>query len=111
MLLKDKNGPHLNKESEVGNSLVRIERSYRNIVLLKNQLCSYSCEPKTYKLFEEFEDLKLQLELLRLSHLKLIESLKSPVTFIESKQQQVDELINKTIALEQGVVVYIKLAK
>ncbi|WP_299433020.1 hypothetical protein [uncultured Maribacter sp.] len=111
MLLKNKKGKELNEENEIGNCLIRMERSYRDVMLLKNSLCSYSCEPQTYKLFEEFEDLKLNLELLRISHLKLIDALRPSVNFVELKLQQVNDIVNKTISLKEEVHNYINLVK
>ncbi|RKR13221.1 hypothetical protein CLV91_1936 [Maribacter vaceletii] len=111
MLLKNNRETHLNSEIEIGDSLVRVERSYRNIVHLKSKLTSYSYEPRTYKLFEELEDLKLHLELLHLSHLELIDTLKNPINFVEARLQQVNELLDKSIVVEEGVANYISSAK
>lgn len=96
---------------ELTNSLTYIERSYRNILQLKNRLNSYSYEPRTYSLFEQFEQLKLQLELLSISHLKLMSSLKKPIDFIEIQMQQIKENVNAARLLELNVSEYISLAK
>ncbi|WP_298486136.1 hypothetical protein [uncultured Maribacter sp.] len=111
MLLKNIKSRQLNEENEIGNCLIKMERSYRDVMLLKNSLCSYSCEPQTYKLFEKFEDLKLNLELLRMAHLKLIDTLRLSVNFVELKLQQVNDIVNKTISLKEEVYNYISLVK
>lgn len=96
---------------EVTNARMRLERSYSNILHLKNRLNSYSCEPRTYSLFEQLEDLKLKIELLSIAHLKLMNTLKKPVHFIDLKKQQVKENINSVNLMEQAVSEYIELAK
>lgn len=96
---------------ELSNARIRLERSYNNILHLKNRLSSYSCEPRTYSLFHKLEDLKLQIELLSIEHLKLMNTLKKPVHFIDLKKQQVKDSIASVNLIEQDVSKYIALAK
>ncbi|WP_291869547.1 hypothetical protein [Maribacter sp.] len=107
------NRPQGNKKSqhEITDALMRLERSYKNILELKTRLNSYSCEPRTYNLFEQLEDLKLSIELIAISHIKLMTALKSPAHFVEVQLQQVKEQIKDALILENRVSDYICLAK
>ncbi|WP_298475622.1 hypothetical protein [uncultured Maribacter sp.] len=111
MLLEQKTQEIDKNTLQIENAVVRIDRSYKNILQLKNKLNSYSYEPRTYSLYQQLEELKLKLELISVSHLKLMNTLKKPVHFIESQIQLVKENLEAVHVIEQDVSDYISLAK
>lgn len=111
MLLENISLVSNNDSIELANAMVRMERSYRNILQLKKRLSNYSYEPRTYTLYKQLDDLKLRLELLGVSHLKLMNALKKPIHFIEVQVLQVKENIEAVRIVEQSVSEYINQAK
>ncbi len=57
--------------------IYRIERTRRDLLQIREQLCSYRCEPKTLETHKMLEDLKLKLEELGTNNLEIMGNIRS----------------------------------
>ncbi|RKR13146.1 hypothetical protein CLV91_1861 [Maribacter vaceletii] len=95
----------------VENYILKIERSYKKNLELKKRLNNYAFEPRTYALHQELDKIKLRLELLQISHLKLINTLKKPINFIEVYEQKVNKQLAESRLLDSYVKDYVIASK
>ncbi len=86
------------------NFLLRLERTDRELEQLRSKLNSYICEPKTYGLFEQMEELQLRLAELKMKNTEIMSSLRMGRAQLGNRiQQQLQDLK----ILERGVAEYI----
>ncbi|WP_299433208.1 hypothetical protein [uncultured Maribacter sp.] len=91
--------------------VLKIERSYKKNLELKKRLNNYAFEPRTYTLHQELDKIKLRLELLQISHLKLMSTLKQPINFIEVYEQKINKQLEESRLLDSYVKDYINSLK
>ncbi len=90
---------------------LRLERISRDLLQLRYKLSSYTCEPRTYNLYERIEDLRIRLENLRSANLEILTSLKEHRQTIEDNVERVKEQYREFRELEKGIADYMNLAK
>ncbi len=99
------------KEVEKSALVIRLERNQNDLRQLKSKLNSYTCEPKTYSLFERIETLRNGLENLSESNTQIIRSLKSRKRSIETYFDSAKEQLTKFNQLQQGIDDYVASAR
>ncbi len=92
-------------------SILRLERINSEILLLKDNLRSYTCEPKTSSLFEQREAIKHELEGMRSSNQELIKKMQSPKRGLENRLESITGRLRQFHELERSVLEYIGRAK
>ena len=90
---------------------LRLERIGRDLIQLRHKLSSYTCEPRTYNLYEQIEDLRIRLENLRSANLEIRISLREDRRTIEDYVEMVKEQNREFRELENGITDYMNLAK
>lgn len=91
--------------------LIRLERTNKEILSLKESLNSYVCEPKTYSLFERFEGLKRRMDGMMSMNSEIIDRLRNPKDSFDSLVDRIKDQIKDFKELERNVLEYIGMAK
>ncbi len=99
------------KEVEKNTMVLKLERHQENLLQLRLKLNSYTCEPKTYTLFERIEFLKTRLENLRTENAYMIASIKERRRNIEDYVERIKKQFVEFHMLQQGVEDYIRGAR
>lgn len=92
-------------------SILRLERINSDISSLKDNLRSYTCEPKTPSLFEQREDIKTKLEGMRNSNQELINSMQAKKRDLDTRLDSITGRLKQFHELERSVLEYIGMAK
>ena len=92
-------------------NLLRLERNNREILSLKENLRSYTCEPKTPSLFDRYERLKSQLDSMRKKNSDLIEGFFDRKLGVEEQLNKIREQLQAFKQLELQVLEYIGMAR
>ena len=90
---------------------MRLERINSDLLSLKDNLKSYTCEPKTSGLFEQREAIKSELEGLRNSNQELIKTIQSPKRGFDDRLESITGRLKQFRELERNVLEYIGMAK
>ena len=94
------------------NALIqKLERSNKALQQLRKKLSSYICEPKTPKLYEQIEFLKLRLENLRNANTELMAALKNHGKGMEGHTERIKKQLKDFQDLQQSVLEYIGRAR
>jgi hypothetical protein len=102
---------HLRTElKDVNSSLVRIQRSYSELVKCKEKMSSYLCEPTTSGLFETREKLKLKMEALMAGHLDLLHQLEHKKDSLTKELGEITAQLQAVKQLEKGISNYMLAA-
>ena len=96
------------KKLEKSTLVLKLERNQKDVIQLRNQLNSYTCEPKTYTLFERMQTLKRGLDSLSHSNMQMIIALKERKKNIHDYIDSVRHQIAEFNRLQLGVEEYIK---
>ena len=99
--------PNKNKTS----TILRLERLNSDILCLKENLKSYTCEPKTPGLFAQREEIRSALEGQRSSIQELIKIMQSPKQNLDEGTANIAGRLKQFRALERSVLEYIGMAK
>ncbi|MFS4491821.1 hypothetical protein [Maribacter sp. 2308TA10-17] len=99
------------KEVDKSALVLRLERNQNDLQQLKRKLNSYTCEPRTYSLFERIESLRSGLENLSNSNSEIIRSLKSRKKSVEAYVDSAKEQFQKFNQLQQGIDEYVAGAR
>ena len=91
---------------EINTYLVRIERSYRNLLQFKEQLSSYLCEPCTVDQYEEREEIKKKMDKLTKGHLALLEIYRKKKNNLSNHLANITEQLREAQILEEGITHY-----
>lgn len=89
----------------------RLERNRKELVVLQEHLSSYVCEPKTYSLFENCELLKTRLARMQKLNRELVEAIRERKQNIQESLTISAELLNAFHELERQVLEYIGMAR
>lgn len=89
----------------------RLERNNRELNHLRGIMKSYTCEPKTARLFELSEHLKARMERLHNRNMEEIQLLKGRKKFIEEQLEGYLNQISEYHELEKKVLEYIGMAR
>jgi nucleoid-associated protein YejK len=89
----------------------QLERNRKELVVLREHLSSYVCEPKTYTLFENCELLKSRLERMQRVNRELIEAVRERKQNIQEILAKSSEQLSALHELERQVLEYIGLAR
>lgn len=96
-------------ESKITNfskGILRIERSYKDLLQFKVKLNSYLCEPTTYKQYKSREELSEKINNQIKSHQELLDSLKTS-HFITKPETQINDRLQEAKLVEERVNDYI----
>lgn len=99
--------PPKNKTS----AILRLERINSELLSLKANLKSYTCEPKTPGLFEQREAINNELDGLRSSNQELIKNFQSPKRGFEDRLESITGRLEQFHELERTVLEYIGMAR
>ena len=91
--------------------ILRLERINSDISSLKDNLRSYTCEPKTSSLFEQREAIKGKLEGMRNSNRELIKNMQSRKRDLDNRLESITNRLKQFQELERNVLEYIGRAK
>ncbi len=91
--------------------VIRLERNQKDLLQLKSQLSSYTCEPRTYQFFERIETLRNGLETLSATNSEIIASLKQRKRTVENYVERAKKLLLEFNQLQQGVDEYVAGAR
>ncbi|WP_281540280.1 hypothetical protein [Maribacter aestuarii] len=94
---------------EVNAYLVRIERSYRNLLQFKEQLSSYLFEPCTVDQYKEREELKKKIAKLSKGHLALLEIYRNNKNSLNQHLSNINEQLKEAKRLEEGIMNYMAI--
>lgn len=92
-------------------AILRLERINSELLSLKDNLKSYTCEPKTSRLFEQREAINHELEGLRSSNKELIKNMQSAKRGFENRLESITGRLRQFHELERSVLEYIGRAK
>ncbi|MCW5515306.1 hypothetical protein [Muriicola sp. Z0-33] len=92
-------------------AILRLERINSELLSLKDNLKSYTCEPKTPRLFEQRETIYQELDDLRKNNQQLIEDIQSPADGKETRHESIAGRLKQFHDLERNVLEYIGMAK
>jgi len=92
-------------------AILRLERINSDLLSLRDNLKSYTCEPKTHGLFEKREAINNELEGLRSSNQELIKFIKSTKRGFEDRIESISARLIQFRELERTVLEYIGMAK
>ena len=95
---------------DVNSSLVRIQRSFSELMQCKDKLTSYLSEPKTPELFETRENLVNKMEVLLNGHLDLLSKLEHKKDNLNKELNRVKSQLLEVRKLEQGISTYMVAA-
>lgn len=96
-------------ESEITNfskGILRIERSYKDLLQFKVKLNSYLCEPTTYKQYKRREELSEIINNQIKNHQELLDSLKTSRS-ITKPEMQINDRLKEVKLVEERVSDYI----
>ena len=96
------------KQIEKNTLVLRLERTQRDVGQLKSKLSSYICEPRTYLLFENMQNLKSRLEQLASTNREIIQALKEHKRSIGDSMENVMQLFTEFQDLQQRVDDYVR---
>jgi len=99
---------HLKAQSPM---IQHLERNNRELLHLGDKLHSYICEPKTYLLFENSENLKGRLMDLQRANQGLMDEIKEINKPGERHMERCQKQFEAYLELEQEVIEYIELAR
>jgi hypothetical protein len=88
------------------NCIVLLERNNQDLLQLKNQLRCYTCEPKTYSMYEQFTLLKERLDTSFAYNLDLISAIQRGKKIVENHFEIVAAQIRTFNELKRGVMAY-----
>lgn len=91
---------------ELNTYLVRIERSYRNLLQFKEQLSSYLCEPYTADQYEEREEIQKKMDKLTKGHLALLEIYHKKKSNLSNHLANINDQLREAKVLEEGIMHY-----
>lgn len=91
--------------------ILRLERINSEISSLKDNLRSYTCEPKTPGLFERRELIKNKLEGMRNSNQELIRNMQGRRRDLDTRLESITGRLKQFRELESNVLEYIGMAK
>lgn len=89
----------------------RLERNNRELLTLDENLRSYTCEPKTYSLFERCQQLKNRLEEVRGKNQEIITALRERKRNMDGQMEEIRQQIREYRELELLVLEYIGMAR
>ncbi|MEX0290640.1 MAG: hypothetical protein AB3N14_16160 [Flavobacteriaceae bacterium] len=92
-------------------TILRLERINSEISSLKDNLKSYTCEPKTPGLFEQREAIRSKLDGLRTSNKELIKNIQSRKRDLDHRLESITGRLKQFQELERNVLEYIGMAK
>ena len=92
-------------------SVQKLERISKNLHSLRTKLSSYTCEPKTFTLYEIKEQLKSKLDKMSRSNQDLLKTLKSKKAITDQTKSKAAEQLNAFKNLENKVLDYIRRAR
>ncbi len=93
-------------EKNANNCIVLLERNNQDLLLLKNQLRCYTCEPKTYTLYEQFVQLKERLDRSFAFNLNLIASIQRGKKIVGNQLDLIQTQLREFNELKRGVMDY-----
>lgn len=94
---------------ELNTYLVRIERSYRNLLQFREQLSSYLCEPCTVDQYEEREEIQQKMDKLTKGHLALIEMYQKKKNSLSQHLTNINNQLREAKVLEEGIMHYMTI--
>ncbi len=92
-------------------TILRLERINEDLSSLKNNLRSYTCEPKTPVLFEQREDIRSKLEGMRTSNQELINAIQGHKRTLDDRLESLPGRLKQFQELKRNVSEYIGRAK
>jgi len=95
---------------DVNSSLVRIQRSYSELLKCKEKMTSYLCEPTTSNLFETRESLRSKMETLIAEHLALLHQLEHEKERFNKELGEIKDQLLAVKQLEKGISNYMLAA-
>lgn len=106
--METKSAPQASKKQQKDKDLciVLLERNNQDLLQLKNQLSCYTCEPKTYALFEQFSGLRERIEHLFAFNLDLMASLRRSLQTVDAVTEEIKNQIREFNELKKGVTAY-----
>lgn len=96
----------VSKITNFSKSILRIERSYKDLLQFKTKLNSYLCEPTTYKQYKSREELSEKINNQIECHLELLDSLKTS-HLITKPETRITDSLQEAKLVEEGVSNYI----
>lgn len=93
-------------EKNTNNCIVLLERNNQDLLQLKNQLSCYTCEPKTYTMFEQYTTLKERLDYLFAYNLDAIAALQRGRKMVKNNLEIITQQIKEFNELKRGVMTY-----
>lgn len=100
-----------NPPSNKTSAILRLERINSDLLSLKDNLKSYTCEPKTHGLFKQREVINNELDGLRESNEELIKNIRSPKHGFEDRLESITNRLSQFHELERIVLEYIGMAR
>lgn len=91
--------------------IIRLERTNKALLTLRDTLRSYICEPTTYTMFECYENLKRRLEGMRTANEANIQALRGHKKCPKEMLEQVHAQLSEFRELELQLLEYIGRAK
>jgi len=95
---------------DVNSSLVRIQRSYSELIKCKEKMTSYLCEPTTARLFEKREELQIKMKTLMQGHLDLLRQLENKKDSLNKELSEINDQLLAVKKLEEGINSYMLAA-
>ncbi len=83
-----------------------LERNNQDLLQLKTQLSCYTCEPKTYTMFEQYTTLKERLDYLFAYNLDVIAALQRGRKMVKNNLEIIAQQIKEFNELKRGVMTY-----
>ncbi len=83
-----------------------LERNNQDLLQLKTQLSCYTCEPKTYTMFEQYTTLKERLDYLFAYNLDVIAALQRGRKMVKNNLEIITQQIKEFNELKRGVMTY-----
>jgi len=94
------------KITNFSKGILRIERSYKDLLQFKTKLNSYLCEPTTYKQYKSREELSEKINNLIKSHQELLDYLKNN-NFATQPDTRINDSLQEAKLVEERVGNYI----
>ena len=95
-----------NDLKDINTSLIRIRRSYNELMKCKEKMRSYLCEPTTANLFETREELCVRMDTLIAGHLALLYQLEHKRDNLTKELGDIKDQLLAAKQLEQGISNY-----
>ncbi|MGB3149968.1 MAG: hypothetical protein WBB27_04845 [Maribacter sp.] len=86
--------------------LLRIERSYRNLLQFKEKMNSYLCEPCTANQYEAREKIHQKMIKLTQGHLELMKIFRNKRNDLSNELMTIRNHLNEVRRLEEGICNY-----